>query len=251
MAAISSIVWPSMAASKRTRRNFSGNSASAVSRCAWNSFETARSSAVAARGWCSGCDQSVSRCSRRFPERKRSSARRNAIRTSQAGSGCGHEGDRTGDRPAAKLPGLHLQRQPYCAGRREPRGKRAGRTRRGAPRTRAWCQPGLFAHQLILDRATWLDQNQLLHLLSRASSKARPPCTPNQTPPLEDWFKAERPFRMIEIFRLDPSCPSKSSRLDSSTSTSRLAGRPAGPGRNLHRKPERGASWQRHIPRCS
>src|SRR6267142_5350980 len=82
--AISSMVWPSMAASKSTRRSFSGNSARARSRCAWNSFEAARSSAVAAGGWCAGCDQSTSRCSRRFAERKRSSARRNEMRTSQA-----------------------------------------------------------------------------------------------------------------------------------------------------------------------
>src|SRR5437667_104618 len=82
--AISSIVWPSMAASKRTRRNFSGNSARALSRCACNSLEAARSSAVLVGGWCSGCDQTVSRRSRRFPERKRSSAKRNAIRTSHA-----------------------------------------------------------------------------------------------------------------------------------------------------------------------
>jgi hypothetical protein len=33
---------------------------------------------------------------------------------------------------------------------------------------------GCFAHQLILDRATWLDQNQLLHLLSRASLESPP-----------------------------------------------------------------------------
>src|SRR5438552_3328009 len=82
--AISSIVWPSMAASKRTRRNFSGNSARALSRRACNSLEAARSSAVLVGGWCSGCDQTVSRRSRRFPERKRSSAKRNAIRTSHA-----------------------------------------------------------------------------------------------------------------------------------------------------------------------
>src|SRR5260370_765297 len=61
IAAISSIVWPSMAASNRTRRNFSGNSARAFSRCVWNSFAAARTSAFAAGGRLSGCDHSVAR----------------------------------------------------------------------------------------------------------------------------------------------------------------------------------------------
>src|SRR6266436_10050857 len=61
------------------------------------------------------------------------------------GNGCDHADDRTCDRRAARLPGLRLRRQPCCARRREPRDRRAGRTRRGAPRTRASCQPGPLA----------------------------------------------------------------------------------------------------------
>src|SRR5258706_360923 len=177
-----------MAASIRTKRNFSGNSARAFSRCAWNSLEAARSSAVAAGGWRSGCDQSVSRSSRRFPERKRSSARRNAIRTSHA----------KGKRAALGKALLEL-----------------------APRVSLGC----LARQLILllmpdrkavvvlcdrkaiDRATWLDQNQLLHLSSCARFEC--PSSPRLT---------RRRGRRIGSVRSGRSRCFRSSRLDAQPS---------------------------------
>ena len=48
--------------------------------------------------------------------------------------------------------------------------------------------PGRLVLQLIPDRATWLDQNQLLHWLSVRASNARSLPTTNQTPPLENRF---------------------------------------------------------------
>src|SRR5258707_5707883 len=167
-AAISSMVWPSIAASKRTRRNFSGKSARALSRCAWNSLEAARSSAVAERGWRSGCDQSVSRNSRRFPERKRSSARRNAIRTSQARK---QLRSRAFELAVGTQHGFLRDILSVCRVAQDAAGYAIGKWAalgeallELAPRVSL----GRLVLQLIPDRATWLDQNQLLHWLSCA-----------------------------------------------------------------------------------
>jgi len=120
------------------------------------------------------CDQSVSRCSRRFPERKRRARDETRFERARRGSGCGHEGDRTGDRPQQSFLGYIFsvsriaQDAASHAVSERPHSARRSSNSRLVP---AWA---VFAHQLILDRATWLDQNQLLHLLSRASLESPP-----------------------------------------------------------------------------
>src|SRR5258708_4471394 len=144
MLAISSIVWPSIAASKSTKRNFSGNSARASSRCSWNSLKlqclpqspcaagasVAPTPCPAARG--------VSRSAiGRAPDETRFAR---AMRE----SGCGRANARTGGTHAAKLPGLHPRRRRYYAKHRGSLDRPAGCIQRGAPRIRAACQPGLY-----------------------------------------------------------------------------------------------------------
>jgi len=179
MAAISSIVWPSMAASKRTRRNFSGNSASAVSRCAWN------------------CSK------RRGLQRSRTRAgapvATKCVRDVRAVSGAQaveRETKRDSNEPGAEAVAVTKAIEPAIGPQQSflgyifsvsriaqtPRAtrKRAGRTRRGAPRTRAWWQPGLFRAPAHPDRATWLDRtSSCICYPARASKPAS--CTPNQT----------------------------------------------------------------------
>src|SRR5258708_3951892 len=92
----SSSVYPSIAASSSTNRNFSGNSSIARSNRSWNSLDTANSSTVGPEDLCSGASHWVSRFSLRFAERQRSSAIRNAIRSS-------HPRNRAGSRSRSKF----------------------------------------------------------------------------------------------------------------------------------------------------
>src|SRR5439155_9288472 len=99
--------------------------------------------------------------------------------------------------------------------------------------------------------ATWLDQNQLLHLPSCARFELPSSAATNQTPPADTWFSAERPFRPIEIFPVRfPAARAVLPGWIHRRSLHGLAGSPPEPGRLPHRKPERVAFWRRRIPRC-
>src|SRR5260370_298797 len=76
--------------------------------------------------------------------------------------------------------------------------------------------------------------------------------TPNQTPRAENWFSAKRQFSIPEMLQVRfPAVRAALPGWIRRRSLPRQAAPPAEPGRSLRRKPERGASWRRRIPRCS
>ena len=196
IAATSSNVWPSIAASSSTSRNFSGNPSIAASKCAWNSLEAASSSAFGGTSRRAGCDHSVSRNSRRFVERARSSASRNTIRTS-------HPRNRSGSRNPSNR--LYARNSASCAMssasasfRMTPRATRYASgphsaSRASNSRRLAACAASSF-HSDSAARIGWIRTSSCIPFHARAN-RARPPVTPTRrrgtfrgSPGTDNWL---------------------------------------------------------------
>src|SRR5258706_360922 len=115
----------------------------------------------------------------------------------------------------APFPGAQTVKRQAKRDSNEPRERQAGRTRQGAPRTRASCQPGLPrapAHPPSHARPqsgrcpVRPQGDRPCHLVGPEPAPAfvilreiRMPVlsTTNQTPRAENWFSAERPFPVL------------------------------------------------------